>query len=225
MNTKTYRVISALRCSRRLVLTGTPLQNDLTEFLALVTFVGGVRESHCTRICPPPHLSHGHTSLICHTRFFCQGLLGSPANFERIYKKPIDAGFGEGASANERRLAAEKLGALRKLCSDVMLCRGKEVNEDMLPDLHEIVVVCKLTPLQQELYGRLLAMRGRLRSTNHHAMGLQLVDLLRKTCAHPYQVYFSYNDLMATEAKEKSEAALVQAAYCPSSPPHTPCTP
>ena len=45
--TKTMKILSKFQCSRRIILTGTPLQNKLDEFYNCVTFVNpSVFSSH-----------------------------------------------------------------------------------------------------------------------------------------------------------------------------------
>jgi len=38
---QTYMALNSLQCQRRILLSGTPIQNDLLEYFSLVNFVNG----------------------------------------------------------------------------------------------------------------------------------------------------------------------------------------
>ena len=102
----------------RVLLTGTPVQNELSEFFAMMDFA-------------------------------CPGLLGSAAQFNRIYGGPVEAGQDRGASAEAKRLSRERSDALGRLTAPWMLRRTREVNAAYLPPKREYVVLVRAAPAQQ----------------------------------------------------------------------------
>ena len=172
---KSYLNLDALAATRRVLLTGTPLQNELSEYYALVSFAS-------------------------------PGLLGAEPFFTREFAKPIKAGIAKEASAAERALADAKQRQLSQRCVSMMLRRTQEESARYLPPKTELVVCCRLTQLQKELYLTLLDSKAEAERTESvgggaarsMARSMQYVTLLGKACTHPNLLYFDHRD---TDAK------------------------
>ena len=84
----------------------------------------------------------------------------------------------------ERRAADTQVDTLKRALGSVVLRRGLEVNASELPPLIEAVVCCYLTPLQRDLYERIVASYRKQDS-------LPVLTLLERTCAHPSLIYYA----------------------------------
>jgi SNF2 family DNA or RNA helicase len=188
---KAYVLLNGLRCKRRLVLTGTPLQNNLWEFFALVTFVGAGT------------------------------LIGSRLHFANTYVKPIELAQTDKASRTDRDFADRRLAELRSCLAPIMLRRGAEMNRDCLPPLIQLAICCNLTRVQSDLYSFFMSMRTLLEvnaaSRRGHSRSdgaFAAIKLLQKVCAHPFSVYFEHNDLVARQASKTSATRPTSTSRC-----------
>ena len=193
---KGYMGLDALQAPRRLLLTGTPLQNDLTEFFALLSFAN-------------------------------PGFLGSAERFASDFVRPIKAGIAKEASQAERAVADAKQRQLKARCANMLLRRTAETNAAYAPPLTELVVCCKLTALQKELYLALLDSKARAElsalggssagqpggAKANTALQLRYVDLLGKACSHPTLLYFDHRDHGEKSAAPPPIAASVWPAH------------
>ena len=91
--TKTSAALAACRATKRLVLTGTPMQNNLDELHSVVSFVA------------PP------------------SLLGALSSFRSQYEHTITAGFKKGASRYATEQAHKTARALSRKLSTIMIRR------------------------------------------------------------------------------------------------------
>nr|QDO16321.1 DNA repair and recombination protein RAD54B [Lingulodinium polyedra] len=117
----TTKRLAAMRCKRRVLLTGTPLQNNLDEFWCCLTFV------QPTLLPPLP-------------------------TFQRIFKKPIDRAQDASASAQEVALGTARSAELTQLAAGVILRRGPELLESLLPPRTEVLLTAPLTLPQVAAY-------------------------------------------------------------------------
>ncbi|XP_043200083.1 DNA repair and recombination protein RAD54B-like [Amphibalanus amphitrite] len=174
-NIKTATALTSLECPRRVLMTGTPVQNDLLEFFSLLQFVN-------------------------------PGALGSLAEFRRDYERPVVEGRQPGASEEIRQLGEERAEQLANITDRFILRRTQEVLDRYLPPKVETVVFCRPSPLQEELYDRVLQSRELqqlLSCDSSSAAGtvhLVYIALLRKLCSHP---------ALLRSAAEKQESALL----------------
>lgn len=156
----------------RVVVTGTPMQNNLTEFWAIFDFV--------TEGC----------------------LLGSDLKeFRARFERDIKASREKGASYYARKVGEEKAQVLRELISPHFLRRKKTLMDEAakrakengggnaapaeLPKKRDIVVWARLAPEQEKLYRTFLqskVVREILDSSNSPLSGL---TVLQKICDHP----------------------------------------
>ena len=182
-DSKTYQALWGLGISRRLLITGTPVQNDLRELHALMDFV-------------------------------CPGLLGELKQFKRIYEAPIMAGRRAAASADAKETGDARNETLQELLRPHFLRRTAEVNQSYLKPRHDLVLFCRPSQLQANLYtqvGRsLLAQIANIISgagiTTKH---LTAIDTLRKLCNHPALLHQALKSREESEELDTDQEALL----------------
>jgi SNF2 family DNA or RNA helicase len=143
----TCDALSQLDSASRLLISGTPLQNNLCEFYTLGDFV-------------------------------IPGVLGDLNDFRKDFERPITAASAKGASREEKLLGEQQSQALEKICKTFMIRRlAKDVLAKMLPPRREVLLFCRPSELQCQLY----------REVTEQAPADPLLTLtsLRKLCSHP----------------------------------------
>ncbi|GFO23418.1 DNA repair and recombination protein rad54 [Plakobranchus ocellatus] len=177
---KTTSLIMSLPCRRRVVLTGTPVQNDLQEFFSIVEF------------CNP-------------------GILGSSSAFRRVYEEPIVASRQPRASAQEKELGKERARELTRLTQMFVLRRTQEINNDYLPPKVELVLFCRASLLQTELYQQLLrskavrmCLQSRYQQQTSGSAHLSIIGALKQLCNHPRLIHGKA--VLAEQAGERTKA-------------------
>ncbi|TKA76491.1 hypothetical protein B0A55_02890 [Friedmanniomyces simplex] len=154
-----WQSLIRLKTKARLLLTGTPLQNSLTELWSLLTFLTAGSDD-------PAH--------------------GDLQDFLSHWKEPVKEIFDRGVSAlsNEAQKVVDQLHiSLRPF----LLRRLKSEVEKALPKKTEYVVVCKLSKRQRQLYQEYMSLastRERLAKGNAVSAGTVLLSL-RRVCNHP----------------------------------------
>ncbi|KAK5109321.1 hypothetical protein LTR62_007090 [Meristemomyces frigidus] len=148
-----------LKTKARLLLTGTPLQNSLTELWSLLTFLTAGDDD-------PAH--------------------GDLEEFLSHWKEPVKEIFDRGVASlsNEAQKVVDQLHvSLRPF----LLRRLKSEVEKDLPKKTESVVVCKLSKRQRELYQEYMGLASTRESlTKGSAVSAGKVLLsLRRVCNHP----------------------------------------
>jgi DNA repair and recombination RAD54-like protein len=123
----TTRTLDSIPCTRRLLLTGTPMQNDLKEFYAMMNFT-----------------NHG-----------CVGKTASA--FSKKYGRAIVAAQEPDASDGEQKRGAKASNALALVVNEFVLRRTNALLADHLPDRVTFVVCIRPTPLQVALYSHFVA--------------------------------------------------------------------
>ena len=123
----TTRTLDSIPCARRLLLTGTPMQNDLKEFYAMMNFT-----------------NHG-----------CVGKTASA--FSKKYGRAILAAQEPDASDGEQKRGAKASSALALVVNEFVLRRTNALLADHLPDRVTLVVCIRPTPLQVALYSHFVA--------------------------------------------------------------------
>jgi len=155
-SSQTLQALNKLRCESRLLISGTPIQNNLSEFYNLVQFVN-------------------------------PGILEDPQTFRRLYERPISNANSKSASREQREAGRSRSLELDILTSTFMLRRlQKDVLKSLLPKKTELLIFCRPTKIQCDLYQR-LALEGKnaLEGSGGTAGSLKLMTKLRKLCAHP----------------------------------------
>ena len=163
--TKTSKAMRNVPCNHRLLISGTPIQNNLKELWALFDFV-----------------SRGK-------------LLGTMTTFKMNYSTPIERARQKDASKAEARLGTKLAENLRKLINPFFLRRTKaEIKKkntgscagiNNLGKKNELCVWLKLSEGQHNLYKAFLTL-----DTVRHAMNLSksplaALTVLKKICDHP----------------------------------------
>ena len=127
--TKTSVALAAIgaRARFRLLLSGTPVSNDLSDLYAVVSFA------------------------------VPRALAASAIDFQDTFVDPISEGSCTGANAAARAAAETAAAELARLQEGIVLRRTKaSVAADSLPTKRELVVFCKLGPAQRAAYLRVL---------------------------------------------------------------------
>lgn len=158
-NSQRWQTLIRLRTRARLLLTGTPLQNDLAEVWALLTFLtaGDDERSH-----------------------------GKLEEFLGHWKDPVKEIFDQGVqklTESAQRVVDQLHVSLRPF----LLRRKKNEVEKDLPKKTEHVVVCKLSKRQRQLYQDYMGLaetKASLAKGNGVQAGAVLLSL-RRVCNHP----------------------------------------
>ena len=159
-NSQKWQLLIRLRTKARLLLTGTPLQNDLSEVWSLLTFLaaGGDEESSA----------------------------GALDDFLQNWKDPVKEIFDQGVQKISDK-AQRVIDQLHISLRPFLLRRKKDDVEKDLPKKIERVVVCKLSKRQRQLYQDYMGLAS-TRDTLAKGSGVQagaVLLSLRKVCNHP----------------------------------------
>jgi ATP-dependent helicase STH1/SNF2 len=172
---------------RRVLLTGTPLQNSLPELWALLNFL------------LPAIFNSAETFDEWFNKPFASfGKSGNSAGDSG------DASSDELLSNEERMLIIHRL---HELLRPFMLRRVKSEVLDQLPEKVEKVIRCDLSSWQKELYKQIShKIAGEAASSKNFNRGLNNVVMqLRKVCNHPYLFnkdgYHINDDIIRTSGK------------------------
>ncbi|KAK5130181.1 hypothetical protein LTR08_002390 [Meristemomyces frigidus] len=158
-NSQRFQVLIRLKTKARLLLTGTPLQNSLSELWSLLTFLTAGDDN-------PAH--------------------GDLAEFLGNWKDPVKEIFDRGVSALSEK-AQSVVDKLHVSLRPFLLRRLKSEVEKDLPKKTERVVVCKLSKRQRQLYQEYMGLASTRESlTRGNAVSAGRVLLaLRRVCNHP----------------------------------------
>ncbi|KAK3723275.1 swr1 complex component [Vermiconidia calcicola] len=158
-NSQRWQVLIRLKTRARLLLTGTPLQNSLTELWSLLTFLTAGDDN-------PAH--------------------GDLEEFLSHWKEPVKEIFDRGVQTLSSE-AQKVVDQLHISLRPFLLRRLKSEVEKDLPKKTESVVVCKLSKRQRQLYQEYMGLAETRRSlTQGNAVSAGKVLLsLRRVCNHP----------------------------------------
>ena len=158
-----WQTLLTFKTKARLLLTGTPLQNNLTELWSLLFFLmpsekadGGIRQF--------------------------AGLKEFSGWFKRSADQILEHGR-ETMDEDDRRSVEQ----LHKVLRPYLLRRLKADVEKQMPGKHEHVVYCRLSKRQRFLYDSFMSL-GKTRETLRSGNYLSIINCLmqlRKVCNHP----------------------------------------
>ncbi|KAI9228431.1 MAG: SNF2 family N-terminal domain-containing protein, partial [Piptocephalis tieghemiana] len=156
--------------ARRLILTGTPLQNNLEELWALLYF-----------LMPPGLLDHG-------------GGFANAREFQEWFSRsslPVPEDGTENLDSEDGEHAVARLHALLR---PYLLRRLKDEVEGEMPGKHEVILWCDLSQRQRRLYDdymsraqtrEMLLGEGSERPKGSYIGVMNCMMQLRKVCNHP----------------------------------------
>ncbi|XP_061162866.1 DNA excision repair protein ERCC-6-like [Saccostrea echinata] len=172
--TKTTKGVHQIPASHRILLTGTPIQNNLREMWSLFDFV------------------HQGT------------LLGTARTFKMEFDTPITRARERDATANERRLGMEMAESLKQIISPYFLRRtkaeviDKEEKDELdvsssakslkMPSMtrkNDLILWLFLTPDQQRIYSDFLSLDSVKELLMTKKSPLVALTVLKKICDHP----------------------------------------
>lgn len=168
----------------RLLLTGTPLQNNLMELWSLLYFL--MPSGRASQAMP-----EGFADL---------------QNFQEWFSRPVEK-MVEGGGVFADKEAKETISKLHQILRPYLLRRLKADVEKQMPAKYEHVVYCKLSKRQRFLYDDFMS-RAQTRETLASGNFLSIINCLmqlRKVCNHPD--LFEVRPIVTSLAVEKSVAA------------------
>jgi superfamily II DNA or RNA helicase len=187
-STKISKAVSTIHSGHRLLLTGTPIQNNLMEFYQCLQWATGGT------------------------------LLGSPAHFQSTVVNPILAGQHPKASIASCQAAVYAAKKLKQITSLVLLRRSKsEVNmnkachaeaktEDNLPKKTEIIIWTPLSKPQHQLYDIYLTSAKVLDAISGARVNypVEIINHLKTICRHPFLLAREKEDVPLAENLDMS---------------------
>lgn len=158
-----WQTLLGFNSQRRLLLTGTPLQNNLMDLWSLMYFL----------------MPHGVADLPG------GGAFANMKDFQDWFSNPLDKAIEGGTSMNEEtRAMVQKLHAVLR---PYLLRRLKSEVEKELPSKYEHVITCRLSKRQRFLYNDFMS-RAKTRESLASGNYLSIINCLmqlRKVCNHP----------------------------------------
>lgn len=190
---KIFETISKMPCQRKIILTGTPVQNNLKELYSLSSLVN-------PGILGTPEEFHENFE--------------APINQARKQSDESENENYEGSLDNLSKVESEVHFRLFSIVNQFLL-RRQQSSFNYLPKKTENVVICRLTDLQEKLYNALLddkqlkRILGEESGTSTVRSYLPYIAFLRKLCNHPFLV----NKAIIEQSYELKDTSLVSALW------------
>uniref|UniRef100_A0A8C7LBH5 DNA helicase n=1 Tax=Oncorhynchus kisutch TaxID=8019 RepID=A0A8C7LBH5_ONCKI len=165
------KAMSAIKTKRRVVLTGTPLQNNLNEFYSCF--------NHCMVN-------------------FIKENLGSIKEFRNRFINPIENGQCADSTPRAVRFMKNRAHVLHAMLTGCVQRRDYSALTKFLPPKHEYVIAVRVTPLQYRLYCYYLDNFTRARSVVEGARGkagtslFKDFQILSRIWNHPWCLQLNY---------------------------------
>lgn len=189
--TKMSQTMHLLRSPFRLLLSGTPIQNDLREFWALVNWA-----------------TQG-------SRF------GREADFRKSFADPILRGQDPNANAKVRQLAADARVQMIRAIRPILLRRKKadqRQKELQLPEKKELVLWIRLSTKQRQKYFEYVNSKRFEEAMRQTTYPVEVINTLKTICRHPTLLKSEDNrDIDELEASFQ-RIALQNSAACDNFP-------
>ncbi|ODQ83187.1 hypothetical protein BABINDRAFT_159629 [Babjeviella inositovora NRRL Y-12698] len=153
---KSLAVLNSLNTERKVVLSGTPIQNDLTEFFQIINFIN-------------------------------PGVLGTFAQFQREYIRPIQRGREVNCIEVVREKGEDKAREFIELTNAFTLRRTNSVIANYLPPRTDLLFFCPPTELQVKLFRIMVGSNAYTKALRSAAVqdSLTLINVFRKICSSP----------------------------------------
>ncbi|XBW35561.1 hypothetical protein QEN19_001136 [Hanseniaspora menglaensis] len=160
-----WQALLSFNSVRRLLLTGTPLQNNLTELWSLLYF-----------LMPKTLMESGELEGFADLE-----------SFQEWFGKPVDKLIEQDKETNETEQRMKIVNKLHQILRPYLLRRLKKDVEKQMPAKYEHIVLCKLSKRQRYLYDEFMS-RTQTKETLKSGNYLSIINCLmqlRKVCNHP----------------------------------------
>ena len=175
-----WKALLNFNTENRILLTGTPLQNNIMELWSLLYFLMPTsREGDVT-------MPEGFADLM---------------DFQQWFGKPVDKIIQQGGKDNETKETVHKL---HQVLRPYLLRRLKKDVEKQMPAKYEHIVYCRLSKRQRLLYDDFMS-RAQTKETLASGNFLSIINCLmqlRKVCNHPD--LFEVRPILTSFSQEKS---------------------
>ena len=171
--TKMYQAIKKIAAEKRVILTGTPIQNNVMELWALFNFL------------MPGFLGSENDFEIKYQKKMAQNI--KKLNLQEDVQENI---FQTSLQEIRKRI---KPFILRRLKSEVL----KELPEKIISDYN-----CEMQKYQREVYEKYNVMYNN-NKLNTEKSALSVIDKLRKICDHPYLIEENEKKIKSNSEKEE----------------------
>jgi len=156
--TKISKAMQVLNSNKRLILSGTPIQNNLMEMWCLVDWV-----------------TKGN-------------IIGNKQSFIRSYSDPILKGQDPKATPEQRHISSIAAQQLLQVLQPILLQRKKCEKGDVLKltEKNEIVIWVPLSNKQRDIYQNYLHKREVINALERANYPVEIINHLKTLCRHPY---------------------------------------